>query len=91
MPSVEVQILGHKYTLKADAPEEHIREIASFIESKISETNRAFPNMPPLKAMLLTLFNVSDELNRLKLEQQDIAVEVGRKTELIDSLVKELN
>ncbi|PIP70818.1 MAG: cell division protein ZapA, partial [Nitrospirae bacterium CG22_combo_CG10-13_8_21_14_all_44_11] len=37
MSSVDVYILGQKYTVKGDAPEEHIQKIAAFVDAKIKE------------------------------------------------------
>ncbi len=80
MGSVEVYILGQKYTIKGDAPEEYIRQLADFVTGKIKEVSDTSPTITPLKASILAAINIADELHRLKNEQEDIAKSIEEKT-----------
>jgi cell division protein ZapA len=86
MPSTEVYILGQKYTIKGEAPEEHIQSLARYIDERIKEVCSKYPNITPVKALILTLFNIADELHRLKAEQEDIARHIEEKTDLLAGL-----
>jgi cell division protein ZapA len=80
MGSVEVYILGQKYTIKGDASEEYIRQLADFVTGKIKEVSDASPTITPLKATILAAVNIADELHRLKTEQEDVARSIEEKT-----------
>ena len=86
MPSAEVFILGKKYTLKGDATREQILQFASYIDERIKEVCSTNPNIAPDKAMLLTLFNMTEELHHLKAEQDILSRQIREKTELLSDL-----
>jgi cell division protein ZapA len=80
MGSVEVFILGQKYTIKGDAPEEYIRQLAEYVTGKIREISDASPTITPLKAAILASVNIADELHKLKNEEEDVAKSIEEKT-----------
>ena len=86
MPGTEVYILGQKYTIKGDSPEGHIRELAGLIDLKIKEVYKANPGMTSTQAFIVTLFNIADELYKLKDEQEDIAKHIEEKTKVLTGL-----
>ena len=86
MGSTEVYILGQKYTIKGDAPEEYIRELASFVDKKLKEVYNASPNITPVKASILAALDIADELFRLKNEQEELTKHIEEKTERLASL-----
>jgi cell division protein ZapA len=76
MASVDVYILGQKYTIKGDVPEKYIQDIAAFVDSKIKEVYNNAPNVTPLKASILAALNIADELHKVRADQmshEDIA------------------
>lgn len=86
MSSIDVYILGQKYTVKGDAPEEHIQKIAAFVDAKIKEVYNAAPNAAPLKASILAALNIADELHRLKAEQDNITTHIEERTKVLSGL-----
>lgn len=87
MPSTEVYILGQKYTIKAEAPEAHLRELATLIEDKVKEVCDKSPgNITTVKALVLTLFSMADELQQMKTNQENIAQGIEEKTAILTSL-----
>lgn len=86
MGSVEVYILGQKYTIKGDAPEEYIRRLAFYVDEKLKEVNSSIPNTMPVKALILTALNIADELFRLKNEQEKLAKVIEDKTDVLTAL-----
>lgn len=87
MGSVEVYILGQRYTIKGDAPEEHIRKLASYVDEKLKEVYNSSPNITPVKASILAALNITDELFRLKNEQEEMARYIEEKTETLTALL----
>jgi cell division protein ZapA len=86
MGSVEVIILGQKYTIKGDAPEEYIRKLASYVDTRLKEVNSSVPNVMPVKALILTSLNLADELFRIRNEQEKLTKVIEDKTEVLTSL-----
>ncbi|MBM4128486.1 MAG: cell division protein ZapA [Nitrospira sp.] len=87
MGSVEVYILGQRYTIKGDAPEEHIRKLAAFVDEKLREIYNSSPNITPVKASILAALNIADELIRLKDEQEELAKYIEEKTARLTALL----
>jgi cell division protein ZapA len=88
MPSTEVYILGQKYTIRGDAPEEHIQSLAREIDRQITEVCAKFPNISSMNALILTIFNMAEELHKLRVEQEAIAGDLSRKTEQLTGLLE---
>jgi cell division protein ZapA len=86
MGSVEVYILGQRYTIKGNAPEEHIRNLASYVDKKLKEVYNASPNITPVKASILAALDIADELLRLKNEQEELAKYIEEKTDTLTAL-----
>jgi cell division protein ZapA len=86
MGSTEVYILGQKYTIKGDAPEEYIREIASYVDMKLKEVHSSLPNITPVKASILAALDIADELFKLKSEQEVLTKTIEEKAERLTSL-----
>ncbi len=86
MGSTEVYILGQKYTIKGDAPEEYIRELASYVDRKLKEVHNAVPNITPVKASILAALDIADELHKLKNEQDEMTKDIEEKASTLASL-----
>ncbi|HXX54329.1 MAG TPA: cell division protein ZapA [Thermodesulfovibrionales bacterium] len=80
MGSVEVYILGQKYTVKGDAPEEYIQLLANYVQDKIKEVYNNSPSITPLKASILAAITIADELYRLRNEQESLTKSIEEKT-----------
>lgn len=72
MGSTEVYILGQKYTIKGDEPEEYIRDLASFVDKKLKEVYSSSPNITPVKASILAALDIADELFKIKNQQAEL-------------------
>ncbi|HEC97137.1 MAG TPA: cell division protein ZapA [Nitrospirae bacterium] len=81
MGSVEVNILGQRYRIKGDAPDEYIQELARFVDEKIREIYDKSPNTVPLRAAILSALDIADELYRYRREQEDLTKGIEKKTE----------
>lgn len=86
MGSTEVYILGQKYTIKGDASEEYIRELATFVDKKLKEIYNISPNITPVKASILAALYIADELFRLRNEQEELARHIEEKTNRLTAL-----
>jgi cell division protein ZapA len=89
MASIEITILGQKYTIKGDYSEDQMKELALFIDGKIKEVCDKYPNITPIKALILAMFNVADEFQSLKSEQDDLARHIEEKAQLLSGLLEQ--
>jgi len=86
MGSIEVDILGQKYTIKGDAPEEYIKKLAVFVDLKLKEVHNSSPNIAPLKAAILAALNIADELHRIREDQEKAAKGIEEKANVLSGL-----
>lgn len=86
MGSIEVTILGQKYTVKGDAPEDYMKKLAAFVDDKLMEVYNNSPNITPLKAAILASLNIADELQKLKDAQENLTRNIEEKTNVLSGL-----
>lgn len=86
MPSAEVFILGKKYTLKGDSTREQILQLANYIDERIKEVCSSYPGISPDKALIVTMFNMAEELHHLKAEQDILSRQIKEKTDLLTEM-----
>ena len=86
MGSTEVTILGQKYTIKGDAPEDHIIRLASFVDEKLKEVHKGSPTITPLKTAILASLNIADELYKLKDLHDRETKNIEEKTNVLTGL-----
>ncbi len=90
MGSVDVYILGQKYTIKGDAPEEHIQKVAAYVDAKIKEVHSNAPNITPLKASILAALYIADELHKTKAENENIAMHIEKSANALAGLFEKV-
>ena len=73
-------ILGQKYTIKGDAPEEYIQQLANYVQDKIKEVYTNSPSITPVKASILAAITIADELHRLRNEEENLTRSIEEKT-----------
>ncbi len=86
MGSIEVTILGQKYTVKGDAPEDYMKKLAAFVDEKLKEVYNNSPNITPLKAAILASMNIADELQKLKEAQENLTRNIEEKADALTGL-----
>ncbi|MCX8030181.1 MAG: cell division protein ZapA [Thermodesulfovibrionales bacterium] len=90
MGSIEVYILGQKYTIRGDESPEYIKQLANYVDSKLKEVCSNTPNLTPLKAVILASLNIADEFHKLKNEYNAITSNlsnIGQKTDFLLEIV----
>lgn len=89
MPVNEVFILGEKLTIKGDATTEQVNDLTRFINDSINKVLDKYPTLPPKKALILTLYNIAEELHKLKTEkteQETLTKDIFEKTDILAKL-----
>jgi len=90
---VRLKFLGNIYELKGDDQEVDLQEVASYIEERAEEIEKAKPGLPPNKLMVLTVMSLGRELllaqNRLKALEEGLSREGQKLLEKINSSLGE--
>ena len=59
---VEIKVLGQTFTVKADAGEPHIQEVAQYVNEKIDEILTKTKSVSSLNVAVLAALNIADDL-----------------------------
>ena len=82
----EIRILGQKYTIRGDASEKEMKELASYVDGKIKEILDKSPSIAPLNAAILAALNIAGEFQKLRKEQQEVTLRLTEKTQTLSGL-----
>jgi cell division protein ZapA len=92
---VVVEIFGQQYTLRGDADEPYVRELARYVDKKIREVAAKTKTNDLRRLAVLSAINIAHDYRRLADEQQhhQVAIrQIGRKTrDLIESIEEEFD
>lgn len=83
--SVQVTILGQSYTLRTEAEEAEVLEVAALVNDRIRQVQEAAGAASSYTAVVLTLLNVAGEFVQLQKEER-----TGPATDRLRSLVARL-
>ncbi|GAB4537107.1 MAG: hypothetical protein Fur0020_05530 [Thermodesulfovibrionia bacterium] len=88
MRTVEVEILGQRYSIKTDEDEECMKRLAEYIDKKLKETYSIAPTITQPKAMIITLFSVADELFKLRMRQEEFDRIIDEKMRMLSGVLE---
>ena len=77
---VEIKVFGQTYTVKTDAEEGHIQEVAHYVNEKVDEVLRKTKSVSTLNVAILTALNIADDLLREKAKRAALLKEVEVKS-----------
>ena len=93
MNRIEVEILGHKYTIRSGAAPEYVRELAVYVEKRATEIRGNSTGHDPTRLLALAALYIADELFRMRDAQseadRDAGARLGALRELLDAVVSE--
>jgi cell division protein ZapA len=77
---VEIKVFGQTYTVKTDAEEGHIQEVARYVNEKMDEVLRKTRSVSTLNVAILTSLNIADDLLKEKEKRIILLKEVTMKS-----------
>jgi len=83
--AIRVRILGQEYPIRANADEEYIREVAAFLNERMTAIHSAEPTRPLSKIAILTALNLAHELFDLKRRNEQMLDDVERKAKEVSA------
>jgi len=63
---VETRIYDNDYVITGEASEDYINRVSGYVDSRMKELSRAFPEASSTKLAILTAVNIADEFFQLK-------------------------
>ena len=84
---VEIKVLGKTFTVKTDAEEAHIQEVARYVNDKIDEILKKTRTVSSLNVAILTALNIADDLMKEREKRVALLKEVGmRSRDLVEKI-----
>jgi cell division protein ZapA len=77
---VEIKVFGQTYTVKTDAEEDYIREVAKYVNEKMEEILKKTKSVSTLNVAILTALNIADDLLREKEKRTALLREIETKS-----------
>ncbi len=81
--SVRVSIAGSDFSVRTDAKPKYVRELARYVEEKMSAAKRGGRGMSTQTLVMLAAMGIADELIQLQTEQREFRREVRERSEQI--------
>ena len=92
---VQVEIFGHAYTIRGEANQEYILEVAAFVDRKMREITEKLPVASLSKVAILASLNIADELfkerARRETEERDLrdfSTRTAQLTAVLDEVLQ---
>jgi cell division protein ZapA len=78
--AVQVTIMGQVFSVSSDDGEEHLRRVATLVDSKMREITQGNRIASSYSAAVLTALNIASEYQKLRDEQVEIDATIERLT-----------
>ena len=77
---VEIKVFGQTYTVKTDAEEGYIQDVAKYVNEKMDEVLKKTKSVSSLNVAILTALNIADDLLKEKEKRISLLREVEAKS-----------
>jgi cell division protein ZapA len=75
----EIEVYGHRYTIRGEAGESYVRELAQQVDERMRTLAAKMKNVTALQLAVLTAINLADELNRATKQHELHAEDLNRR------------
>ena len=86
---VEVEILGQKYVIRTVAAPDYVRQLAGYVEKRVTELRGNSTGEDPARLLALASLYITDELFRMREErneaERDASVRLLALRDLLDA------
>ncbi len=84
---VEIKVFGQTYTVKTDAEENYIQEVAKYVNEKMDEVLKKTKSVSTLNVAILTALNIADDLLKEKGKRIALLQEIeSRSKNLVEKI-----
>ena len=86
---LKVNIYGTDYPIKGDTDTEYIQRVASYVDGKMREVERASSVKSALKVAILAALNIADELFQERLGKKSLPADVATRLQKLSDTLRE--
>jgi cell division protein ZapA len=91
-PTIRVEIYNHSYNIRSEGDSEYIKQLASFVDSRMREISSGTSTVDSLKVAILAALHIADELHRLKRSHEQADAQLASRSaecaEMLDRVLK---
>lgn len=85
---MKVEIFNQTYNVAAGDEEEHVRQLAEYVDTRMREISEATRTVDSVKVAVLAALNIADELFALQKKQDDIQGPLRKRVEKCVQMVE---
>lgn len=82
---VEVDIMGQRLAVAGDESEQHIREVAAYVDQRMRQLAGARGPALSVQLALLTALNIASECWKLRRHQEEASQTISRMTQRVSA------
>ncbi|MDE3018313.1 MAG: cell division protein ZapA [Nitrospirota bacterium] len=87
--TLEIEIYGQKYTVKADADERYMQRVAAYVDEQMRTLARGMKTATPSKLAVLVALNVAHQLFQAEAERDEGVADVERRAQHLMESIEE--
>jgi cell division protein ZapA len=87
---VQVQIFGHNYSIRGEADQAYILEVAAYVDRKMREITEKLPVASLSKVAILASLNIADELFKERVRQQAQSQQLNHQAARLNAVLDDL-
>jgi cell division protein ZapA len=85
--SIEVEIFGHRYTLKSEFPEAQVERVAEYVDGKMREVAKGTSSVDSLHIAILTALNIAQDYLQEKGNQEELLQRIKDKADRLEEFI----
>ena len=85
--SFEVEIFGHRYTLKSEFPKEQVKRVAEYVDGKMKEVAEGTKSVDSLHIAILTALNIAQDYLQARGNTEQLLQQIEEKTDRLEEFI----
>jgi cell division protein ZapA len=85
--SIEVEIFGHRYTVKSEFPAEQVKQVAEYVDGKMREVEQGTKSVDSLHLAILTALNIAQAYLQEKDNNKELLQRIEEKADRLDEFI----
>ena len=85
--SFEVEIFGHRYTLKSEFSKEQVKRVAEYVDGKMKEVAEGTKSVDSLHIAILTALNIAQDYLQARGNTEQLLQQIEEKTDRLEEFI----
>lgn len=87
--TVDVEIMGERFTVRSDGDENYVRKVAGYVDGKMQEVMKTTRPVAKSSVAMLAALNIADEYQRLKDDHEAIMQRLNHLSKKLSTTLTE--